>query len=177
MKDANVHYFGVKLGMSRGGAVGTVIDDFLLNNLPGAVRITESLPGEDRQGVDKWVELVSGKRVGIDVKIGREAFAHYDTLPLETWSVMEKGIMGWTLDPNKWTDYVLWHWINTRKFVLVPFLMLQKVFSDNAEEWKQQYRVAQQYTPSISGGWHSECVFVPIGVVQRAMSERFGLPI
>ena len=37
-------------------------------------------------------------------------------IALETWSVIEKLKIGWTRDLNKRSDYVLWFWLDTKRW-------------------------------------------------------------
>jgi hypothetical protein len=89
--------------------------------------------------------------------------------------VIERRKIGWTRDPSKRTDFVLWHWQDTGRWCLVPFPMLCKVFGEFCPAWASPgsgYRRARQFTPD--GRYHSECVFVPRQVVWDAILERFG---
>jgi ribose-phosphate pyrophosphokinase len=47
-------------------------------------------------------------------KPGRNAA---DDLALETWSVIEKQVIGWTRNQSKMTDYVLWFWRDRRRTI------------------------------------------------------------
>lgn len=83
-------------------------------------------------------------------------------------------IVGWTRDPNKRCDYILWLWQDTGRFCLVPFQMLCKVFSGNWMNWKSQFKTRKQKTRRASGDYHSECVFVPRREVWAEIYRQFG---
>lgn len=157
--------FQEQMAMSQGVSESQDISDIILSNLPSAVGVHPAHSTNDRTGIDWWVETSTGKMLGVDCKIRSEDYAAKgeDDLALETWSVVEKSVVGWTRDENKKTDYVLWLWTDTGRWCLVPFPMLCRVFSDNWQQWKGAYKTRKQCTPER--GYHSECTFVPRRVV------------
>jgi hypothetical protein len=174
--------FAGRMAMSTGVATNEGIADILLRNIPGAVDAVRATTDEDRQGTDWWVECighVQRRRVSVDVKARSEDYLRKsgkDDLALETWSVLNE-TPGWTRDPRKRTDYILWFWQDTGRWCLLPFAMLCAVFSELWETWKARYQTAVQTTyrqHSASAGWQSECVYVPRKVVWRAIYDRFG---
>jgi hypothetical protein len=94
-----------------------------------------------------------------------EATHGQDDLALETWSVIGQRV-GWTRDTGKTTDYVLWFWQDTGRFFLASFPALCTVFASHWEQWWTQYRTRQQ----DSGGWRSECTFVPRDALVDALN-------
>lgn len=105
--------------------------------------------------------------MSVDCKVREKDFAKlkgWDDIALETWSVVEKEKIGWTRDTVKQTDFVLWLWKDSGRWLLIPFQMLCKVFIENWRQWTKQFRTERQYTPT-HGGYHSECVFVPRRIV------------
>lgn len=170
--------FDEQLQMSSGYAATADISSILLANIPGAVSVAQAATVNDRQGVDWWVELSTARHLAIDAKVRSEDWAakhpNEDDLALETWSVVEKEIVGWTRDPNKRCDYILWLWQDTGRFCLVPFQMLCKVFSGNWMNWKSQFKTRKQKTCRASGDYHSECVFVPRREVWAEIYRQFG---
>lgn len=165
--------FADRLAMSEGAAAGVAVEDILLREIPGAVAVQRASREEDRSGIDWWVERSNGTHLGVDLKARAEDWAQHghDDLALEVWSVVERRIVGWTLDIGKLTDYVLWHWQDTGRWCLLSFPMLARVFTDHLAEWVASYRVADQ---STSGRYHSRCVFVPRLVIWRAIYDRYG---
>jgi hypothetical protein len=156
--------FNNQLVMSTGTAANRTIGEILLETIPGSVRAIQALSVHDKQGVDWWLDMKSGERLAIDCKIRDDDpivrfGAHCDDVALETWSVVEKKVGGWTLDETKKTDYIFWLWKDTGRWCVVPFLLLVKAFKAKKDEWIKVYRVARQNT---NGRYHSECVFVPV---------------
>lgn len=170
--------FDAELEMSK-GIDPDGPDSVLLSAIPGALTIEPATSAEDRSGVDKWVICDGGRRIGVDVKRRKEDWAakpsHEDDLALESWSVVGRR-RGWTLDPTKRCEYILWWWADTGRWCLIPFVLLRAVFSENVGGWSLAYRTQEQETAPRNGhpGWRSECVFVPRIVVWRAIYERFG---
>src|SRR5690348_13330068 len=110
--------FQDKKQMSEGIADNVDIPSILLECFPFAVKVEKASLAEDKNGTDYWVYLVSGHKLSVDVKVRKKDFGK-DDLALEVWSVIGKKI-GWTRDRNKRTDYILWLWMDTRRYSLVP---------------------------------------------------------
>jgi hypothetical protein len=168
--------FQERLAFSSGVSASGSIEAILLMNIPGATKAYKAGGENDRDGTDWWVEI-PGRHLSIDCKVRTDdCLPKYgaDDLALETFSVVETGKFGWTRDPNKRTDYVLWLWMDTRRWCLISFPQLCAVFTENWQGWKTQHKVATQKTPNSRGGYHSECVFVPRHAVWAAMYRRFG---
>lgn len=165
------------LAFSEGVSVQRNVKDILLQNIPGA---TDAWPAEgqdNRNGTDWWVRHERGEDLSVDLKarVIDWAVLHpdQDDLALETWSVVEWQVPGWTRCSKKRTDYILWLWQDTGRWSLVPFLLLCAVFNDKWQEWIKRYKVRPQFTPSKTGGYHSECVFVPRRVVWAELWRRY----
>lgn len=158
--------FNKKMRVAEGVASTRDVQQLLLVAIPGALQAIQSHSINDRKGCDYWIEHASGKWLSVDCKIRDKDFREVtgeDDVALETWSVVEKRVPGWTLRKDKNTDYVLWFWRDSLRWCLVPFLPLCRVFEINASAWCGKYKTRQQFTPrhNGSGGYHSECVFVP----------------
>lgn len=170
--------FGERYAMSQGVASSRDVANILLAEIPGAVRVSAAHPTNDRQGVDWWVELSTARHLAVDAKVREEDWAaahpNDDDLALESWSVVEERVPGWTRSPEKRCDYVLWLWKDTARFCLVPFPMLCRVFSRDWQELTRRHKVARQFTPRGGSGYHSECVFVPRREVWARIYQRYG---
>lgn len=170
--------FKTQLAMSTGTAIGNDVEKLLLEKIPGSVRVVKADTKDDRTGTDYWIEHVRGAPISVDTKVRNDdPVQKYgeDDLALETLSVVEQQKIGWTLDETKRTDYILWWFIPTRRWVLVPFLQLQAAFRKRLAEWRGMYRSARQRTTEPGRiGWHSECLFVPREAVWAAIYEDFG---
>jgi hypothetical protein len=162
------------LAFSQGD--GGDIEQILIDNIPSAFKVSPAALGDDKNGVDYLVWRTGGPRpLGIDVKRrGDDPIEKGwgDDVALETWSDVQRGILGWTLNPCKLTDYIMWYWEPTCRWMLIPFPMLLRVFTENRSTWTSTYKVSQQ--SSNGGAWISECVFVPRKEVWSAVYRRYG---
>jgi hypothetical protein len=172
--------FDSQLGLSRGVTVGAAgnVAALLRGSVPAAVAVRPAVSAADRCGTDFWVDTRAGGTLSVDVKIMSRDRAHLrggDNLILETWSVCERRVPGWTWDPDKRTDYICWIWRDTGRWCLVPFPLLFAVFRTNARAWVAAYPVRRQFTERTRGpGYTSECVLVPRAVVWAEIYRRFG---
>lgn len=168
--------FGEQVRMSAGVGQSLDIRLILMENIPGAVDATPSSKSEDRSGTDWWIKRKGNKPLSVDVKVRSKDYRTRgeDDLALETWSVKEVGKIGWTRDPNRTTDYVLWFWVDTGRWCLIPFQMLCRVFENKWQEWSMEYGTHTQFTPTPQGGYHSECIFVPREIVWAAILKMYG---
>lgn len=149
---------------------------FLKYRIPNFKRVRKAPVVNDRTGIDYYVERFHLPSLAFDLKLRREDWTRKDPefakddLALETFSVVENGKVGWTRDPNKAADYILWFWRDSGRFFIVPFPALCYVFQKMWVQWREQYGAVQQYTTDGSG-WHSECVFVPREVVMEYINR------
>lgn len=158
--------FQEQLAMSQGKSASNDVSEILIENLPSVLAVHPAHSVNDRSGTDWWAETNRGRMLSVDCKVRSTDWSKKgeDDLALETWSVVEKNVPGWTRDREKLTDYVLWLWTDTGRWCLVPFPMLCKAYEINWRTWAEKYKTKRQYTPS-HGGYHSECTFVPRRVV------------
>lgn len=171
MKD---YSFQERLLLSSGVAANTNVRAILMNNIPGALSVEQAQLEDDKTGVDWFVYRQKIHPIRIDAKVREtdpiQEFGK-DDLALETWSVI--GIKpGWTRDTQKQSDYILWLFKPTARWVLIPFPMLQQVFTAHMKAWCEHYKVSRQ--TSEGGRWRSECVFVPRAVIWQSIYNRYG---
>lgn len=149
--------------------------NFLRHKIPNYHRVRKAATENDRSGCDYYIERRRLPSLGVDLKLRRHDFSidpprFADDLALETWSVIESQIPGWTRDPSKACDYILWFWKDTGRFYICPFPPLCSVFMEKWQEWRKLYRTETQRTEGRTS-WRSECVFVPRRVVEEAITE------
>jgi hypothetical protein len=171
----NDYEFNKQIRYAEGKGVIDDVKKILNYHIPGVERIEKATKEEDLKGTDYWVYRKNiNKPLSIDVKARSDdpvVKFGMDDLALETWSVIEKEKIGWTLDENKQTDFILWFFEPTKRFVLLPFVQLLTVAKEHMPVWKREHRVYRQ--GSNNGDWHSECVFVPRKAVLDAITNRF----
>jgi hypothetical protein len=166
--------FNHQLKISQGVSLGLDLRTLFMAELHGAIDAYPATKQEDKQGVDWWVEF-PGVRLAVDVKIRSVDYAERgeDDLALETWSVVGRRI-GWTLDPKKRCDYVLWYWKPTGRWCMIPFRQLLTVFHSEHISWRAAYKWKRQETIMDGRAYESECVFVPRVAVLAAIARRYG---
>lgn len=136
--------------------------------------LTIAETSDDKNGTDFWMHRdFDLPALSIDVKVREPDYSVHlnplkraDDVALETWSVCYSRI-GWTRDPSKRTDFILWYWPDTTRFYLVSFPSLCCVFQRYWEQWRDEFRTATQTSP----GWKSQCVFVPRAVLQEKLDH------
>ena len=159
--------FQERLSWSDGASPGAAICNVLLDRIPGAFEVIRANKRDDKNGTDYWVRREGGlPDLSVDCKVrDHDPVPRYgsDGVAMETWSVVEQRVPGWTRDPRKRTDFVLWFWIDSGRFCLVAFPGLCWVFVRQWQQWRKEFRRAVQGTKNETGHvlWHSECVFVP----------------
>lgn len=166
-----VHDFAERMAWSE--FVAETNDDLfviLRARIPGCVSVERASEADDRSGTDYWAHRARGLRsLSIDLKARSldpiEAFG-VDDLALETWSVVGAK-PGWTRDPQKATDYILWLWTPTRRFFLVPFPALCNVFQRYWEQWSTTYPLRTQPNEN----YNSQCVLVPRTVLIETLNR------
>lgn len=177
--DEHVFDFRGQMKMSHGVSDSFDFKAVLLHEIPSAIAVRRASDQEDRTGTDWWVDRQHNKPLSIDLKARGVDYSvrGEDDLALETWSVLEREVVGWTRDPAKGSDYILWFWKDTRRWCMIPFPMLCRVFGLRWEEWKGEYRTSTQRTRFGDYTYHSECVFVPREIVWAALIEEYSPPV
>jgi hypothetical protein len=174
MQKAISYDFSERLKMSCGHSASKDVFAILTNNIPSALNAFPAHSKNDRQGTDWWIECRNGNFLSVDCKVRSKDYAVEDDLALETWSVIESGIVGWTRNPDKRSDYILWLWTDTGRWCLIPFQMLCCVFSEKWKHWSTIYKPHKQRTPWKNGTeYHSECIFVPRREVWSEIYKRY----
>lgn len=174
--------FGDDLAWSQSQS-GKTIEGTIRKMLRGCVGVEKTDVETDKSGIDYYATLRRGARVGIDQKARRAGCGRFWTngpeLALEVWSVRPVpelnigGVVGWTLDESKQTDYTLhtFDQSDTDQCYLLPFQLLRIAFREHKADWEQNFQVAIQH----SDGWDSECIFVPAWCVIDAIREAMEL--
>jgi hypothetical protein len=170
--------FDERFLMSNGRSANADVSDILWSSIPGTKSVTRAGESDDRMGIDWWVERTNERALSVDVKIRSKDYSAVnpkaDDLALETWSVVEREIIGWTRDELKQCDFILWLWKDTGRWCLLPFPMLCRVFQELWQEWSATYRTERQKTTDRRTPYHSEVVFVPRRLIWREMYKKYG---
>lgn len=168
----NVYDFDRQLGLSHGN--GRDHESSLMLSIPHAAAVSKSSEEDDRQGTDYWVTTTSGHRLSVDLKWNSrdpiESFGA-DTLLIEWWSAVEFGAKGWTVDPTKRTDYVLYWFQPTSRYALVPFPLLYAASVANCEAWQFTYDVMETKSTRSGRTWTTTWSPVNRKAVWRAIYD------
>ena len=155
--------FDQQLAMSQTTEVETAIRRVLFEKIPNLLGVHKAHKKNDLRGVDYWLEL-PGRMQTVDVKVRENDFSmkgNSDNVCLELVANIKKDKPGWTLDPDKITDWVLVYFKDTGRSYLYPFQMLQAVTLRERARWKADLKMtAQQVTKTLSGSYISESMFV-----------------
>jgi hypothetical protein len=176
--------FAERLAFSKGVRERTDIET-LRDMISGCERVDRAREVDDRKGVDYWAHLFGGRALGIDAKARELGASRYWTdgepdLALERWSVVPddlhpNGVPGWTVDPAKLTDLILFTFdeSDTTACYLVGLPQLRLAFLKFGQQWRRVYRYATQTTRNRDdhGFYRSACLFVPATVVLEGMRQ------
>jgi hypothetical protein len=143
-----------------------------LDTLFHSLKVAKATTEEDKAGTDFWLTFAGG-RLSVDLKLrGVDPVVDFgrDDLVLETWSVYETRKPGWTRDPAKLTDVVVWWWRPTDRIAILPYRILRDVFNEHWKEWAWKYDEMIQ----PNRGYTSRAVFVPSPLVLSAVEQHPG---
>ncbi len=171
--------FDNQMRMSEGIGREQDTEGFILSRFPNAINVQRATQSEDRNGTDYWITMRSGEVESLDLKARKKDFSasnpKKDDLALEVWSVLNKNV-GWTRDTSKRTNWIMWKWNDTKRYMLLPFPWLCSVFERKWQEWIKQYYAPIQDTVDNRGKlrWQSQCVFVPRQTLWDEMLSTYG---
>jgi hypothetical protein len=128
--------FHTDLEYSLNNRENEMFDEFYFRAFPSLARIelVEDLHLQKR-GVDKILHLKNTKQILIDEKKRRK---DYGDILLEEYSNWERKVVGW-LGRDKHTDYIVYAFMDTKRVVLLPFLLLQRAWLANYHDWSRDY--------------------------------------
>jgi len=177
----NNYRFQERLEWSK-GRLGETDIDTIRNVLSGCVCVEEAPVDIDKLGIDYIATLRLGSKIHLDVKRRERGVSRYwdgePELTLEQWSVCPsgslRGVVGWTLDESKATDYVLYTFdpSDCGTAYLIPFQLLRMAYLHNNGAWRQRYKIGRCTT---DGRYETESVFVPCSKVLEAVSAEMRL--
>jgi len=132
-------------------------------------------------GIDYIAKLRKGREVTIDAKCRKPGASKYweeePDLALEKWSVKpepgREGKTGWTLDESKQCELILFTFdpSDCMEAFLMSFQLLRIAFRQNILKWYRRFKWDRQRSIDNGFQWQSECVFVPVSVVEQAITE------
>jgi hypothetical protein len=178
-----VHTFLERLAFSEGLELGDAVLQCIVAGIPGATEIRRANTNDDRNGTDYWIERDNGlPSISVDVKhrsfcpIARwgkddaciEVTSVYKGPKQLPWQDEYRHRVGWTLDPAKRTDLIVYTWPaseNRRRFWILYFPHLCAVARQNWRKWARDYGEL----PAWNDGYLTLSVYVPRKVIADAI--------
>lgn len=135
---------------------------------------------EQRSGKDYVFEL---KYKSFDVKVRDHKWCARGDILLETFSVVEKKILGWT--DTSTADGTIYCWWNANETGLMPTYYLIRIQDKRFKDWWGNPDVRSKYEPKMTQTsrndniYHTEFIIVPIsdfpeGVLERRQCKYLG---
>jgi len=123
-----------------------------------------------RGGIDRVVQLKSGKTVLIDEKVRSKS---YGDILLERWSSKERKTKGW-IQKDLATDYIAYAFVPDQRCYMLPFLSLRKAWILKGRAWiasAENSRNGYRIVLAKNHGYTTESVAVPIPDLLAALAE------
>lgn len=181
-----VHDFRERYEFSRDEEQNRAALNWLLDQTPGSLGFEESRRDEDLKGVDYWVSMKNGKRLGVDLK--KRDRPYPGDLCIEVCSVYKGPIgsakkysrwfdsgkcesVGWSLDYAKITDVVLFSWapaVGGQPFYWkADFPTFRKIADEHWKKWANQYGLRA----AKNRGYSTLCVFPKVEEVNLLFEQ------
>lgn len=180
-----VHDFYEKLHYSELIDFEPSFKEFLIQNIPNAYEIKKTEQEEDKTGVDYWILRKNLPPIAIDVKnrdicpimkfgvddICIETTSVYTGPKNPPWEDKYRQKPGWTIDPNKRTDIIVYSWpteeLGIRRYWIVYFPLLCRASMLKWREWVDKYGEKASYNQN----YLTLNVFVPKEEVIEAINN------
>ncbi len=114
------------------------------------VPVVTSTVKQNKQGIDCFFgDPNQGGHLKIEAKMYRGEWRGVGKTPvfLEIWSCIERKQPGWTLDPSKVTDFVIFVWKGNRRFIVVDYKNLRRWFRTNLAALLEDVRCPTKTQP------------------------------
>lgn len=179
---STVRSFTDDLAMSDQPAVVEAIKAACYAVWPELLGVTRAHKVNDRLGCDYWLEF-RGKNEALDVKVRTKDWAlHGDdrTACLELLSNVGTNKPGWTIDPDKLTDWVMFYYVESGSYVVYNARQLRAAVVRYLPDLERLGKPAVQSTGGYSGGYKSTSLFVShreLGAAIYRNSQHIGTPL
>lgn len=120
-----------------------------------------------RGGIDRVVNLKSGKTLAVDEKVRTK---DYPDILLERWSDRDRKIPGW-VQSDLACDYIAYAFIPSQRCYLLPFHELRRAWLQFGRDWAGRYSPVLANNERDGRTWTTECVPVPIPVLKEALID------
>lgn len=163
-----MNYFNTDLQYSFEANFDKDINQAYFRAFPHLVNIN-NIEDKERQllGVDKELVFENGNTVNVDEKKRRK---DYGDILLEEYSNFETKRIGW-LGKEKYTDYITYVIMPSKKVYFLPFLLLQRVWLENYYEWLMKY--GRKFADN--GTYKTSSIPIPTEELLSSLKESFNL--
>ncbi len=172
MKTTNFHK---DLALSQSPKITAAIWKIISDHFPEADAITPADIDDDKKGTDYWIDFSNGKRESLDYKIRYKDY--YDTDPLHRTAFIElvanttSGKLGWSIDPMKQTDHVLFYYADTVYFKFYSARELRGAILKYLNHLKKSGQPFTTTTATFNGGsYESTGIVVSHEELERCIS-------
>ena len=123
----------------------TVDCNILRSHIPKCIGVEKTSVDIDRTGVDYIATLQGGTKIFIDAKTRTPGCSRYwkgePELAIETWSVVEKKIPGWTFNEKSDVDYILYTFPKEdyAGCFFIPFQLLRSASIRCYPDWRKRF--------------------------------------
>jgi hypothetical protein len=142
------------------------------NHYPDARNIMKSCIENDKAGADWWIEFTNNKVLSLDAKIRTKDYTTTTESRIACIEIVANtttGKAGWSIDPNKISDIVMFYYIDTKKAYFYPARELRNAIIANLDRLKAHGKPDIQRTRTSSGFYTSESLFVSHVELWRCM--------
>jgi hypothetical protein len=150
--------FNNDLAMSDRPVVVEAIKAACFKHWPDLLGVTKAHKLNDMIGVDYWLEF-QGKNEALDVKVHRKDYAQYGddrTACLELLANVGTNKPGWTIDPDKRTDWVMFFYVDSGSYAVYHARQLRAAVIRFLPDLEAKGKPSVQRT----GGYESTSLFV-----------------
>lgn len=164
--------FHADLADSQAPEVDAAIRLAIMKAYPEVSAIVQACQENDRLGIDYWLEYKNGTMQTLDAKIRKLDYSIRGddrTACIELVSNNRGGKLGWSIDPTKRTDIVLFYYIETGAAYFYPARELRAAIIANMNKLKATGKPDTQKTNSYGSSYASESLFVSHAELWRAI--------
>ncbi len=163
--------FNVQLALSQTEEVHALVKEIMFEKFAGELlAIHQSHKENDKLGSDYALEFHNGKFEHLDVKVrSRDYYSETDKCNIAIEPSTGNKI-GWALDANKITDWVLFVFPDTKLGSLHHARTLRTIVRKHWNDWQCTHKQSTQVT---AGGYKSPCFYISDHELWAAEYKQF----
>lgn len=160
---AKLSNFHADLAMSDSAEIEQAINKECRKYFPELLNITKAHKLNDILGADYFLEFPNCKMESLDIKVRKNDYSLRGddrTACIELVANTTTRKKGWTLDPNKHTDWIMFYYIETGKTFLYNARLLRAAVTRYLPDLRKHGKSTVQQTQSVSGHYESDSLMV-----------------